>query len=39
LVEQPFAADVADNERATLEAIDQNLEFIKMTHAVMIAPV
>ena len=37
-VEQRGAADVADNVRGALEAIDKNEEFIKMTLAVMIAP-
>jgi hypothetical protein len=37
-VEQRGSADVADNVRAALEAIDQNEEFIKMTLAVMMAP-
>jgi hypothetical protein len=37
-VEQRGAADVADNVRAALEAIDKNEEFIKMTLAVMMAP-
>ncbi|MGO4309994.1 hypothetical protein AB4Z35_09015 [Pseudomonas sp. KB_15] len=34
-VEQRGAADVADNVRGALEAIDKNEEFIKMTLAVM----
>ncbi|OXR36798.1 hypothetical protein PSJE_15800 [Pseudomonas jessenii] len=37
-VEQRGAADVADNVRAALEAIDKNEEFIKMTLAVMMTP-
>ncbi|PBJ03227.1 hypothetical protein [Pseudomonas sp. ACN5] len=37
-VEQRGAADVADNVRAALEAIDKNEEFVKMTLAVMMAP-
>jgi len=37
-VEQRGSADVADNVRAALEAIDKNEEFIKMTLAVMITP-
>jgi hypothetical protein len=37
-VEQRRSADVADNVRGALEAIDKNEEFIKMTLAVMIAP-
>ncbi len=37
-VKQRGSADVADNVRASLEAIDQNEEFIKMTLAVMMAP-
>ena len=37
-VEQRGAADVADNVRSALDAIDRNEEFIKMTLAVMIAP-
>jgi hypothetical protein len=37
-VEQHGAADVADNVRGALEAIDKNEEFIKMTLAVMMAP-
>jgi hypothetical protein len=37
-VEQRGAADVADNVRGALEAIDRNEEFIKMTLAVMMAP-
>ncbi|MNY64011.1 hypothetical protein D3C86_2010550 [compost metagenome] len=37
-VEQRGAADVADNVRGALEAIDKNEEFIKMTLAVMMAP-
>jgi hypothetical protein len=30
-VEQRGSADVADNERGALDAIDRNKEFIKMT--------
>ena len=37
-VEQRGSADVADNVRGALEAVDQNEEFIKMTLAVMMAP-
>lgn len=37
-VEQRGAADVADNVRGALEAIDRNEEFIKMTLAVFITP-
>lgn len=37
-VEQRGSADVADNVRCALEAIDKNEEFIKMTLAVMMAP-
>jgi hypothetical protein len=37
-VEQRGAADVAENVRGALEAIDRNEEFIKMTLAVMMAP-
>lgn len=37
-VEQRGSADVADNARTALEAIDKNEEFIKMTLAVMMAP-
>lgn len=37
-VEQRGAADVTDNVRGALEAIDKNEEFIKMTLAVMMAP-
>jgi len=37
-IEQRGAADVADNVRSALEAIDKNEEFIKMTLAVMMAP-
>ncbi|EJM94987.1 hypothetical protein PMI34_00980 [Pseudomonas sp. GM74] len=37
-VEQRGSADVADNMRGALEAIDKNEEFIKMTLAVMMAP-
>lgn len=37
-VEHRGAADVADNVRGALEAIDRNEEFIKMTLAVMMTP-
>ncbi|MNO83813.1 hypothetical protein D3C76_751370 [compost metagenome] len=37
-VEQRGSADIADNVRGALEAIDKNEEFIKMTLAVMMAP-
>ncbi|CAI8732609.1 Fes1 domain-containing protein [Pseudomonas sp. IT-P44] len=37
-VEQRGAADVADNVRGALEALDRNEEFIKMTLAVMMTP-
>ena len=37
-VEQRGAADIADNVRGALEAIDRNEEFIKMTLAVMMTP-
>jgi hypothetical protein len=37
-VEPRGAADVADNARGALEAIDRNEEFIKMTLAVMMTP-
>ncbi|KQN53283.1 hypothetical protein ASE98_19535 [Pseudomonas sp. Leaf48] len=37
-VEQQGSADVADNVRGALEAIDKNEEFIKMTLAVIMAP-
>jgi hypothetical protein len=37
-VEQRGAADVADNVRGALEAIDRNEQFIKMTLAVMMTP-
>ena len=37
-VEQSGAADVADNVRSALDAIDRNEEFIKMTLAVMMTP-
>jgi hypothetical protein len=37
-VEQRGAADVADNVRSALEAIDKNEEFIKLTLAVMMTP-
>ena len=37
-VEQRGSADVADNVRGALEAIDKNEEFIKMTLALMMTP-
>jgi len=37
-VEQRGAADVAENVRGALDAIDRNEEFIKMTLAVMMTP-
>ncbi|MFY0727319.1 hypothetical protein [Pseudomonas sp. NFX15] len=37
-VEQRGSADVADNVRGALEAIDKNEEFINMTLAVMMTP-
>ncbi|CAG8866712.1 hypothetical protein [Pseudomonas fluorescens] len=37
-VEMRGSADVADNVRGALEAIDRNEEFIKMTLAVMLTP-
>jgi hypothetical protein len=37
-VEQRGAADVAENVRGALEAIDRNEEFIKMTLALMMTP-
>jgi hypothetical protein len=37
-VEQRGAKDVADNVRGSLEAIDKNEEFIKMTLAVLMTP-
>ncbi|WP_408596541.1 hypothetical protein [Pseudomonas sp. PLMAX] len=37
-IEQRGAADVADNVRGALVAIDRNEEFIKMTLAVMMTP-
>jgi hypothetical protein len=37
-VEQRGSADVADNVRGALEAIDKNEAFIKMTLAVMMTP-
>ncbi|EPA95462.1 hypothetical protein [Pseudomonas sp. G5(2012)] len=37
-VEQSGAADVADNVRGALVAIDRNEEFIKMTLALMMTP-
>lgn len=36
--EQRGAADVADNVRSALDAIDRNEEFIKMTLVVMMTP-
>jgi hypothetical protein len=36
--EQRGAADIADNVRGALEAIDHNEEFIKMALAVMMTP-
>jgi hypothetical protein len=36
--EQRGSADVADNVRGALEAIDKNEELIKMTLAVIMAP-
>jgi hypothetical protein len=38
-VEQRGSADVADNIRGALDVIDKNEEFIKMTLAVLMAPV
>jgi hypothetical protein len=38
-VEQRGSADVADNVRGALDVIDKNEEFIKMTLAVLMAPV
>jgi hypothetical protein len=37
-VEARGSADVADNVRGALEAIDRNEEFIKMSLAVMMTP-
>ncbi len=37
-VELQGAADVADNVRCALEAIDKNEEFIKITLALMMTP-
>ncbi len=37
-VEQRGAADVADNVRSALDAIDRNDDFSKMTLAVMMTP-
>lgn len=37
-VEQRGSADVAENVRESLAAIDRNEEFIKMTLAVLMAP-
>ncbi|BFT62386.1 hypothetical protein [Pseudomonas moorei] len=37
-VEQRGAADIADNVRGALVAIDRNEEFIKMTLAVLMTP-
>jgi len=37
-VEQRGAAEVAENIRGALEAIDRNEEFIKMSLAVMMTP-
>ncbi|RIJ09848.1 hypothetical protein DXT77_15505 [Pseudomonas sp. 91RF] len=37
-VEQRGSADVAENVRESLAAIDRNEEFIKMTLAVMMTP-
>jgi len=37
-VEARGSADVADNVRGALEAIDKNEEFIKLTLAVLMAP-
>ena len=37
-VEQRGSAEVADNVRGALEAIDRNEELIKMTLAVMMTP-
>ncbi|VVO77928.1 hypothetical protein PS858_01653 [Pseudomonas fluorescens] len=37
-VEQQGAAEVAENVRGALEAIDRNEEFIKLTLAVLMTP-
>ncbi|MDR6162296.1 hypothetical protein [Pseudomonas fluorescens] len=37
-VEQRGSADVAENVRGSLAALDRNEEFIKMTLAVLMAP-
>ncbi|PYC06386.1 hypothetical protein DMX04_00695 [Pseudomonas koreensis] len=37
-VEQRGSADVAENVRSSLAAMDRNEEFIKMTLAVLMAP-
>lgn len=37
-VEQRGSADVADNVRGALEAIDRNEEFISMSLAILLAP-
>ncbi|KAF2395381.1 hypothetical protein [Pseudomonas frederiksbergensis] len=37
-VEARGSADVADNVRSALDAIDKNEEFIKLTLAVLMAP-
>ncbi len=37
-VEQRGSAEVADNVRGALEAVDKNEEFIKMTLAVLMTP-
>ncbi|MCI9875895.1 hypothetical protein BJN42_11910 [Pseudomonas koreensis] len=37
-VEQRGSADVAENVRSSLAALDRNEEFIKMTLAVLMAP-
>ncbi|WP_416739105.1 hypothetical protein ACM1ZW_19790 [Pseudomonas sp. NFX71] len=37
-VEQQGGAEVADNVRGALEAIDRNEEFIKLTLAVLMTP-
>lgn len=37
-VEQRGSADVAENVRSSLSALDRNEEFIKMTLAVLMAP-
>jgi len=38
LVEQRGSAEIADNTRGDLVAIDRNEEFIKMTLAVLMTP-